>query len=661
MMFIHNFAKIACTLFLSLCLLSNVQAQLTVTVGGNVGIGTTSPSVQFHTTGPVRHQAMSGIGFRLLQTGATGLLSPIGAGTAGQVLTETGTGLAWRTPSTVANVWSLLGNAGTNPTLNYLGTSDNQRLVFRTNALEQATILTNGFFGLGTPTPTAQLHTTGDVRFQRFAGVGSRLVQTDALGLIAPVAVGTTGQVLTQSATGLAWSTPAAASGWQLTGNAAPAGSFVGTSNSTPLMFQSQGNQVGLFNATNTFIGRSAGIATTGGINSAFGYFSLLYNTTGVQNTANGTYSLENNTSGSANTAIGAYSLQLNTIGIANTANGASALGSNTTGSRNAATGSNALQFCTTGEENTGMGYATLGQNTTGSFNTAVGSTSLWNLTTGTNNTAVGYNSGVISSGSGLSNTIALGFGALVNANDKARIGNLSLALVETQTSFFTVSDARFKKNVSNKIAGLDLIMRLKPVTYNFEYGKFSQFLGEKGVNATVLKEKEAKTEMGFLAQDIESTLKELGINVSNIVHTPESDKDNYSVAYGQLVVPLVKAVQEQQAKIEDLQEEIKAIKQLLTQSGKGDVTTPSVSEAKLEQSVPNPNNGKATIAYALPQTVKRATLMISDLNGKQLKMIALTELQGEVQVTMDDAGIFIYTLIADGKLVNSKKMIVEK
>jgi hypothetical protein len=40
--------------------------------------------------------------------------------------------------------WSLLGNAGTTPGTNYLGTSDNLDLQFRTNALRRATIKNNG-------------------------------------------------------------------------------------------------------------------------------------------------------------------------------------------------------------------------------------------------------------------------------------------------------------------------------------------------------------------------------------------------------------------------------------------------------------------------------------------------------------------------------------
>ena len=45
--------------------------------------------------------------------------------------------------------WSRVGNAGTNPVLNFIGTTDNQPLAFRVNNSERMGILTNGNVGIG--------------------------------------------------------------------------------------------------------------------------------------------------------------------------------------------------------------------------------------------------------------------------------------------------------------------------------------------------------------------------------------------------------------------------------------------------------------------------------------------------------------------------------
>ncbi|MHA4808146.1 Ig-like domain-containing protein [Flavitalea flava] len=64
--------------------------------------------------------------------------------------------------------WSVLGNIGTKPDSNFLGTTDSLRLSLRTKSLERLSILPDGKIGIGVKTPTAQLHTTGSVRFGQF-------------------------------------------------------------------------------------------------------------------------------------------------------------------------------------------------------------------------------------------------------------------------------------------------------------------------------------------------------------------------------------------------------------------------------------------------------------------------------------------------------------
>lgn len=62
--------------------------------------------------------------------------------------------------------WNLNGNLGTNPTTNYLGTSDNQDLVLKTNNFERIRINSNGKIGIGTaPNPDMALALHGSTEF----------------------------------------------------------------------------------------------------------------------------------------------------------------------------------------------------------------------------------------------------------------------------------------------------------------------------------------------------------------------------------------------------------------------------------------------------------------------------------------------------------------
>lgn len=69
------------------------------------------------------------------------------------------------------------------------GVPTGNRLIFQfdswvaTNSLEVATMRANGFFGLGVVNPTAQLHTTGSVRFQGLInGIGTSMLVADSTG-----------------------------------------------------------------------------------------------------------------------------------------------------------------------------------------------------------------------------------------------------------------------------------------------------------------------------------------------------------------------------------------------------------------------------------------------------------------------------------------------
>lgn len=57
--------------------------------------------------------------------------------------------------------WNIVGNAGTNPTTNYIGTSDNQSFSIRTNAVDRMRVTNARRVGIGTATPNEVLEVNG--------------------------------------------------------------------------------------------------------------------------------------------------------------------------------------------------------------------------------------------------------------------------------------------------------------------------------------------------------------------------------------------------------------------------------------------------------------------------------------------------------------------
>ena len=69
----------------------------------------------------------------------------------------------------------------------------------------------------------------------------------------------------------------------------------------------------------------------------------------------------------------------------------------------------------------------------------------------------------------------------------------------------------------------------------------------------------------GFIAQEVEAAAQKVGYSFSG-VDGPKNEKDNYGLRYAEFVVPLVKAVQEQQDMIRSQQELIEKLTQRIEQ-----------------------------------------------------------------------------------------------
>ncbi|MBL7732097.1 MAG: tail fiber domain-containing protein [Chitinophagaceae bacterium] len=356
-----------------------------------------------------------------------------------------------------------------------------------------------------------------------------------------------------------------------------------------------------------------------GNYNVGVGYFTLNANTTGIENVAAGSQSMRSNTTGNGNVALGHRALFENINGSNGTAIGNRAMSLfygnavdftnyNTAVGFEAYMGGAVNPLFNTGNHNTAVGYQTLRSNLSGNYNVAMGSYALQFINTGSFNTGIGmytlFDSGAdnltaigYSAGSAFSNfsgctfvgynsetnagtydnAMALGNNAVVTGSDRVRVGNASVTSIGGQVGWTTFSDGRFKINVTENIPGLDFILKLRPVSYNTNITALNTYIGVDRIRAI----KEARGEKiavdkteaqqairhsGFIAQEVEQAAKALGFDFSG-VDAPKNDKDIYGIRYAEFVVPLVKAIQEQQKIIDDqakittkLQQQVEAL-----------------------------------------------------------------------------------------------------
>lgn len=520
-------------------------------ISQNVGIGTATPntSAQLDITSTTKGLLAP----RMNSANRIAIITPA----RGLLVFDTGTNSFWAFNGTIwveiytsLTGWGISGNSNTNPATDFIGTTDNNDFVIKRNNVHAGLLAEfNSSYGVGSLNPLS----TGN--YNTAIGRNTLAVNTTgnfntAIGYYT-LRLNTNGNNNTS------------------TGSHALYSNTIGDDNTAVGVQALYSNATGNKNTASGF--QALRTNSGGNNNTAVGYYSLHQNTTGSYNTATGFYSLYNNTGGNSNTANGKEALFSNTTGHENTGNGSEALYNNTEGFENTANGTQALFNNTTGAGNVANGVGSLLNNSTGDGNTAIGADALNTNLTGNSNTALGSGSD-ISSGN-LTNASAIGAGAIVNSNYKIRIGNSSIAIIEGQVNWSVPSDKRFKKNIKANVPGLDFINKLNPVTYNFDTEEFDMHLMQNMPDSVRIKRIKANnynassqiTRTGFIAQEIEKICKEIGYSFDGLhVGDPGNKTDNYSLSYSQFIIPVVKAIQEQQLIIENLLKRIEKLEALI-------------------------------------------------------------------------------------------------
>ncbi|MBO7049065.1 MAG: tail fiber domain-containing protein [Bacteroidaceae bacterium] len=228
-------------------------------------------------------------------------------------------------------------------------------------------------------------------------------------------------------------------------------------------------------------------------------------------------------------------------------------------------------------------------------------------------------------------------------------VGNLSAS------SYTCSSDYRLKENIRQIDNGsLDKILGMNVVKYKIKNTEVDMGDTAKTVHykypedSPLLK----KDHYGVIAQELREIYPEL-VN--------EGEDGYLSVNYIELVPILIKSIQELALKVEALKNE--SPRAVLRGNGTTSINQ-GINQTVLFQNDPNPFTEKTTIKCIIPNSVKSAVLYIYDMNGRQIDSMPIPEREN-VTITIEgsrlDAGMYMYSLVTDGNLVDTKRMILTK
>ncbi|RKZ91696.1 MAG: hypothetical protein DRQ40_09565 [Gammaproteobacteria bacterium] len=247
---------------------------------------------------------------------------------------------------------------------------------------------------------------------------------------------------------------------------------------------------------------------------------------------------------------------------------------------------------------------------------------------------------------------------------------------------YWHTSDQIYKKNIEtiNGKTALDMLLQVQGRTYEYKTRDELLSLYQSGelkltVDTISVMEKDENDQdvmvekvqievpdllegnnYGFIAQEIEGVLPEL-VSFDSILGT-------YSIQYDGFIPIMLEAIKQQQTEIEDLKQQIAGISSLKSAAIANTSSNLDTNQqpTTLFQNAPNPFSEETKIRYYLEDQVNTATLYIYDMNGKQLRSYDLHhKKEGEITINSGEleAGMYMYSLIADRQVKGTKQMVL--
>lgn len=250
-------------------------------------------------------------------------------------------------------------------------------------------------------------------------------------------------------------------------------------------------------------------------------------------------------------------------------------------------------------------------------------------------------------------------FGIKVNNADGLTFNSISktfkFAYDIRSTTFLTTSDARFKKNINSIDGSSKGISDLNPISYNLSLPITSDSLFQNDKSSKISEmEPYDRVHYGFVAQEVMEIFPDLVV---------EDEDGILSIDYIGFIPLLVDAYKKLSEKVKAQEEEIidltnsKSLHYIPVS-----VEVQSEDNPALRQNKPNPFNYATIIECYLPSNIGNAFLCVYDLQGKQIVRININERGSvftQIEASSLSPGMYVYSLIADGQEIDSKRMII--
>ena len=237
-----------------------------------------------------------------------------------------------------------------------------------------------------------------------------------------------------------------------------------------------------------------------------------------------------------------------------------------------------------------------------------------------------------------------------------------------TSPNYFTLSDTRLSDNLmslsekDNSGKGtMENILNMNVVEYNLK-----SRLGEMPTDIAPEKAEEVRNSYEYLKsqEGKMASRRHYGVDAEELQKLypdlVQEGQDGYlSVNYSELVPLLIRSIQVLKQELDDVKSKSNVRKRT---SETGIEPTATSSGNVLYQNTPNPFKEQTIIRFKLAEDTKDASICIFDMTGKTLKKLPVSLGMESVSVNGYELGegLFLYSLVVNGREIDTKKMVIQ-
>ncbi len=228
-----------------------------------------------------------------------------------------------------------------------------------------------------------------------------------------------------------------------------------------------------------------------------------------------------------------------------------------------------------------------------------------------------------------------------------------------TQT---TISDSLVKNDILCYTNACTVLDSINVYSYTFDTVNYSSLNFDSGA------------QLGFLAQEVEKFLPD-AVKTVPIPETKDSAGNVIIAAYtlkgiqmDKFIPYLFYALKEQKSEINELKDNVNSCCNLRTtdpgSTQQGSIELENIRSIQLDQNDPNPFSANTIIRWNISADFGTASIYFFDNTGNRINSFEINSTgAGELQVfgSKLSAGVYTYSLVVDGKVIESKKMLRTK